>query len=244
MNLYNTNDQVDKHNNDLFDHRTAHKYVIPAADMIDTEVSTIPCGGPYEDTVCMARRFTGGLESSLKLFDECTVMVTTNVNVKDGLVNGSCGTFKGVTTSRAGAVKVIWVHFPNTNVGLTKKAQSVALYRKAGIQATWTPLHRVQRKFDVSKEKVLTHIVRKQFPICPRGASTIHKTQGLTLTGGYVDFEGRTTAGLCYVAFSRFIDVNSLQVVNFSVSQCKSHAGHERHKAKTTENHSPPPYGL
>ena len=65
--------------------------------------------------------------------------------------------------------------------------------------------------------------VRKQFPIRPAYAMTIHKSQGLTINKGVIDLStnsGLLPHGLAYVAFSRFRSfddflLNNVQSFNF-----------------------------
>ena len=60
---------------------------------------------------------TGQLCYQLKVSKCCRVAITTNINVKDGLVNGAMGTIRDFTKTERGEIHIIWVEFDNNNVG-------------------------------------------------------------------------------------------------------------------------------
>lgn len=48
-----------------------------------------------------------------------------------------------------------------------------------GIQSTWTPIKPITTQFAVGRNRT-AQVVRKQFPLRPAAAKTIHRSQGDT----------------------------------------------------------------
>ena len=131
----------------------------------------------------------------LKLAIGACVMLTTNVDVADGLVNGARGEVVHVVCVDGKVVKVL-VKFDHPDIGL-KAAQS-SPYRSTFQCAVPRPISKHEVKFPAQGAEV-THL---QFPLTLAWATTIHKVQGLTLDAIVVDMKGgRFSPGQAYVAF-------------------------------------------
>ncbi|KAK3926419.1 ATP-dependent DNA helicase [Frankliniella fusca] len=64
---------------------------------------------------------------------------------------------------------------------------------------------------------------REQFPVTLAYSTTIHKSQGLTLTKAFVDIgEKEMSPGLTYVAFSRVKSLSGLNLAPFNYKRLKS----------------------
>ena len=84
---------------------------------------------------------------------------------------------------------IIWVKFDNTDVGEKTRHENRQLY-VTGIEPTWTPIKPVTAEFKVSRTRSV-QVVRKQFPLRPAAARTIHRAQGDTEARIVVNFETR-----------------------------------------------------
>ena len=131
------------------------------------------------------RSETGGLHNVLRIAVNARVMLTANVDVSDGLVNGAMGTVVAVITDDKNNVSKILVHFDNASVGL-KSIQSSS-HRSIHPNAVPIVKHEIQFLAKGKKGAEITHI---QFPLTLAWATTIHKMQGLTLDEIVVDMKG------------------------------------------------------
>ena len=168
-------------------------------------------------TLSNKRQETGGLHSVLKLAIGARVMLTTNVNVSDGLVNGARGEVVHVVTNNDNKVTTVLVKFDNDHVGL--KAIQTSPYRSTYCNAV--PIAKYEVVF-CAKARKGSEITRLQFPLTLAWATTIHKVQGLTLDEIVVDMKGsRFNPGQVYVAFSRVKTLQRLYILNFNASAIK-----------------------
>ena len=118
------NADVDKHNANMLNSLATEnqQYSIKASDAIAGQTSHIDLS-----TLSGKRSETGGLHGVLKLAVGARVMLTTNVDVSDGLVNGARGQVVHVVTNSNNDVTTVLVKFDNSLVG--SKAAQQSIYR-------------------------------------------------------------------------------------------------------------------
>ena len=131
---------------------------------------------------------TGGLQAKLVLAVGCRVMLRRNIDTSSGLVNGAIGTVCNITQSR------VTVQFDHMSSPYDVEV--------------------VSSKFMIMKS---FYVYRRQFPLIPAAAITIHKSQGLSLDSCMVDLSVMVFgAGMAYVALSRVRTLSGLHLANFS----------------------------
>ena len=109
---------------------------------------------------------------------------------------------------------IIWVLFPDTDIGKKQRRENMHLYNtKTIINRTWTPILEVTRQFRIN-QKSQVQILRRQFPLRPASAKTIHCCQGDTLNAAVVDFPHSTQEHMHYVSLSRVRNSSSLHIIN------------------------------
>ena len=180
-------------------------------------------------------RDTGNLRHILNIKVGARVMLTTNVDVSDGLTNGSMGIVQYIALDERGSsIKAVLVKFDGENVGTNAKKSSE--FRQMFSSAV--PIYKGQATFTVHGRKSC-HASRTQFPLTLAWAVTIHKCQGLTLDEVAVDMspsKGRFSAGQAYVAFSRVRELNKLHIINYTRSQIRVSPNAEAEMVRLREN--------
>ena len=139
-------------------------------------------------------------------------MIICNLNVEDGLVNGTCGTLKYIQLDDKDLKpKILWFEFTSPSIGAIKRLNSKALYH-IDINDNWTPL--IKFTVDLSaKIGFKGQLTRSQFPIIPAEATTVHKSQGSTYEKVCVDLDGRFNKSMIYVALSRVTSISGLYLL-------------------------------
>ena len=161
---------------------------------------------------------TGNLKKILSVKVNAKLMITTNIDVNDGLTNGAMGTVTNVVIDeRTGKMICILVAFDSKHVG--QEAIHTSVYKSKNKNAV--PIYKTQATFPIHK-KTSYQATRSQFPLTLAWAVTIHKCQGLTLPEIVIDMtpaKGRFKPGEAYVAFSRVRTLEKLHIINYTQNQ-------------------------
>lgn len=150
--------------------------------------------------------------------------ITTNIDVSDGLFNGSTGLLKAIEFASArdeSGRRVpyrVWMHFPDLRVGAHKRKTSQSIIKQRlkinNDYQLWTPIERIQRRMSKSFVCEGVQVVRSQIPLVPCNGMTIAKCQGATMETVVVSVKGTGNAKLSraelYVACSRATSLNGL----------------------------------
>ena len=142
-------------------------------------------------------------------------MITTNINVTDGLTNGAMGTVTNVVIDeRTGKMSTILVSFDSKHVG--QEAMHTSVHKSTNQNAV--PIYQIQATFPIQK-KASYQATKSQFLRTCAWAVTIHKCQGLTLPEIVIDMtpaKGKFKPGQAYVAFSRVRTINKLHIISYT----------------------------
>lgn len=234
--LFITNALVNSHNDAIFQMSTGQKAEVPAIDIVVGDIS--------EDLKEKTRQRipkdptkTMGLYSLVYVTVGQKYDLTSNVSVLDGITNGTECTvckidYRVPCSSRP---SIIWVLFSDPSIGKTCRQENKHLYNPT-IPLTWTPLLEITRQFKITKSKQIS-ILRKQFPIRPSAAKTVHRCQGDTLDEVVVDFPPSTREHMHYVGLSRVRNIDSLHVLRLTENKIKvnSKVLQEMHRLRSTK---------
>lgn len=124
---------------------------------------------------------TKGLNKYLCLGEGLPAEICVNIDVSDGLANGTPCTISKLDFRVPGSSRcsIVWVKFCSEDIGKKCRTQYQHLF-SPDISSTWTPIIETTRKFNISYYKSF-HVTRRQFPLCLAAAKTVHKAQGCTL---------------------------------------------------------------
>ena len=122
----------------------------------------------------------GNLESQLQLKIGAQVMLISNLDIDDRLVNGLVGTVKQIKYKN-NEVSVVHVKFNDNNAGREAMQSDVTAQ-----QHNWVPIKKHQALFGLRKNKQQPSVKRTQFSLTLSWACTAHKVQGLSLAEGVV----------------------------------------------------------
>jgi len=141
---------------------------------------------------------------NLKIKIGAQVMLIYNIDVENGLVNGSMGIIKAIEDN------LPKVEFAN--------GQSIIVEKQS-----WEIKEQivVKNREGVEEIKYRTVAKRTQIPLKLAFSSTLHKSQGLTLSYADLDFSDAFESGMVYVGLSRVRDINNLTLKPFNLSKIK-----------------------
>ena len=149
---------------------------------------------------------TGNLESQLKLKIGAQVMLTSNLDIDDRLVNGLVGTVKQIRYKN-NEVSAVYVKFNDNNAG--REAMQIDVTAQ---QHNWAPIKKRQALFGLRRNKQQPSVKKTQFPLTLSWACTVHKVQGFSLAEGVVSFDLEKQKSFnqrqIYVALSRISSMN------------------------------------
>ncbi|XP_073978327.1 uncharacterized protein [Rhodnius prolixus] len=140
---------------------------------------------------------TANLSKTINLFVGAKIMIKRNIDIANGIVNGTIGVVERFVYK-----------------GKFVESLIVVVNNKP------FTLERVQARFQLIKN---IYVHRKQFPVSLSYAVTIHKSQGLTLDCLFTSLGKEVFApGMHYVALSRVTNLNGLYLIDFDSSKIKA----------------------
>ena len=239
--IYPENVPRDRHNKLVLEGAEGELLTLKAIDELPSEIRTARSQAAARNEVDdLPPHLTGGLPSCLQLKSNFPVEVTNNVDVNDGICNGSDGLFM------AHKAEKLWIKFYLKRVGIKKRSEPMTrhLQKLHNLQHDWTPIDRNSKDITKCGKKTMvrkTLVTRKQFPVVLAAARTIHHSQGCTYQEGGIDMGSSFTQGqrapfivpgMHYVALARYTCLDKVWLKDFDVRKArvcpKAHAEMER----------------
>ena len=167
-----------------------------------------------------------GLENLVQLKVGIQYMIFNNIDVADGLVNGTTGTLRRIqkyldTSDNQIRAEFIWFEFDEESVGVKLRVKHANLYQVNSndndrVPANWTPFFPTTATYRI-RSGVKWSVERTQFPITVAEALTIDKAQGQTYSCVAFDLNQTSKRGVktmnkshLYVALSRVRRIEDL----------------------------------
>ena len=185
LHVYATNKEVNDYNKKMLDSGCSDIKQILAKDFKKDRTT----GELKKMAEPIGATDTDSLPASLSLAKGAKVMLTRNIDVADGLVNGAIGHVTDFVGKEPETLEAIEVTFERRDVG-----------KKAGRESKDGNRVFIKR---VEDEPRKCRSVRHQFPLKLAWACTAHKVQGMTTDKVVVNLDNVFSPGQAYVALSR-----------------------------------------
>ncbi|XP_028405246.1 ATP-dependent DNA helicase PIF1-like [Dendronephthya gigantea] len=210
--MFIQNAKVDEYNGTVYHASTGKKYIIIAQDSVIGANSAELRDKILRQVPFLSTRNTKQLARNLALAEGERTEIALNVRTDDGLTNGASNVIRLVQLYQPEKPSgIIWVQFDDEDVGKKTRQENRRLYVQ-GIKVTWTPIKAVTSQFAVGRNKS-AQVVRKQFPLRPAAAKTVHRSQGDTQSKIVVNLDTkRAIPHIHYVALSRVTSIDGLYV--------------------------------
>ena len=156
---------------------------------------------------------------NLQLAEGERTELAANLRTDDGMTNGAANIIRKIQLhERSRPSGIIWVEFDHANVGEKTRHDYRHLFVQ-GIERSWTPIKPFTAQFAIGRNRN-AQVVRKQFPLRPAAAKTIHRSQGDTETRIVVNFSTRRTIPhIHYVGLSRVTTIEGLHITDLCESK-------------------------
>ena len=202
LHIFAENALVDKHNNKMLSLISKPSVSLIAHDHYPQNVPQ----ADIDKALSRNRTETGGLDCRIDLKEDSKVMLTSNLDTDDHLINGQMGKVAKIKLSQTHQnPQVIYVKFDDEDAGrntISKSSDSYAIVNHV------VPIVPVLAHIKINNNRPSSpEIQRTQFPLTLAWACTVHKVQGLTLDKVVFSFElfkqKSFNFGQVYVALTR-----------------------------------------
>ena len=212
LHIWAENQPVNQYNVTRLNQIPAQQYILTAIDQYPPHVSK----QDIDRVLARSRSETGGLDYQISIKEGCRVMLTTNIDIADRLINGQMGTvIKIEVDGNTKKTNIVYIKFDDSEAGkdaIAKHSNNFAHNNQA------VPIVPVLTKIKVKPGKPSSpEIQRTQFPLKLAYAFTVHKVQGLTLKNVVISFDllkqRSFNYGQIYVALSRSTTLQGLHIL-------------------------------
>ena len=212
LHIWAENNPVNEHNLKILQELPKPLFVLRSVDQYPLEVTK----QDIDKFLTKGHSETGGLDFEILIKEGARVMLTTNIDITDRLINGQMGTTVRIHIDQiTNKPSKVYVKFDDERAGritIDKSADSYATVNNV------VPIVPVLVKIKIRPGKPSSpEIQRIQFPLTLAWACTVHKVQGLTLENIVVSFDlfkqRSFNYGQAYVALSRATSLSGLHIL-------------------------------
>ena len=212
LHIWAENKPVNEYNVTRLNQIPGQEYILTAIDQYPPHVSK----QDIDRVLARSRSETGGLDYHISIKKGCRVMLTTNIDIADRLINGQMGTvIKIELDGNTKKTNIVYIKFDDSEAGkdaIAKHSNNFAHNNQV------VPIIPVLTKIKIKPDKPSSpEIQRTQFPLTLAYVCTIHKVQGLTLKNVVISFDLLKQPffnyGQIYVALSRSTALQGLHIL-------------------------------
>ena len=212
LHIWAENQPVNQYNVTRLNQIPVQQYILTAIDQYPPHVSK----QDIDRVLARSRSETGGLDYQISIKEGCRVMLTTNIDIADRLINGQMETvIKIEVDGNTKKTNIVYIKFDDSEAGkdaIAKHSNNFAHNNQA------VPIVPVLTKIKVKPGKPSSpEIQRTQFPLKLAYAFIVHKVQGLTLKNVVISFDllkqRSFNYGQIYVALSRSTTLQGLHIL-------------------------------
>ncbi|XP_074109916.1 uncharacterized protein LOC141534456 [Cotesia typhae] len=209
--LFNTNKAVTRYNSKILN-LAQEKTISIAKDEFTGCTSAEQTTSFRQKLHKMSLIDTGRLPYETVFVVNVFYMITTNIDVSDGLANGAVGRLVYIEYNGDRDVNVAWLEFPNSlKIGQKIRRKVAGHVAAHQISKTAVPITRRSSTISLNNSKTI-NVKRSHLPLVCAGATTIHKSQGSTYPGIVYEYDKTHPLSLVYVALSRVTSVDGLYI--------------------------------
>ncbi|KAL6484420.1 hypothetical protein MHYP_G00064660 [Metynnis hypsauchen] len=201
LHIFATNKEVDGYNSAAITSQFSDITNIDAEDY-----KKDPRSGQMQKQGAPFKGEKGDLIDTLQVAVGARVMLTRNIDVQDGLVNGCFGTVAKIITQTHNSVAVVQM------IGLELDNTDAGQKHRNKVPGASDNVVYIEREEESLRKK---GTVRRQFPLKLAFACTAHKVQGMTTHCAVVSLKKVFEPGMAYVALSRTTSLSGLHVIDY-----------------------------
>ena len=121
LHIWAENALVDEHNQKKLEAIHAPLFILKAKDQYPKNVNK----QDIDRALARGRSETGGLEFESQIKEGARIMLTTNINIQDSLINGQMGTVVRIQVNDGNEPKIVFIKFDDENAGKTMRSNTV-----------------------------------------------------------------------------------------------------------------------
>ena len=198
IHLFNTNRDVDSFNNSKIISLPGDLVTVIAKTSfkkLDGNPQHIINGLMNDYNKCYIKN---GLIGELLLKIGARYRILFNMDVKDGIVNGTNGYLRHISYNEKKLPILIWLECNSSRAGAMKRKPFIDYMKKNKIDLNLVPIEMVTKAMKLSNSDlsyVVNHTAyRTQFPVLPCEGITVHRAQGKTLPGVAAHCDAQTSS--------------------------------------------------
>ena len=214
--LFFTNKECQEYNDAVYSRLESEAAVSFAVDMVHGATSEQERTNILEYAKSLSTSDADGIPYQVKLKVGATYMVPINIDVADGIFNGTTGILQHIeyaTTAEGIEIPIrAYLDFQDPMIGSSIRTKYRAHQQALNIQPHLTPIGLKKKVLSKSFTQNNVQIIRRQIPLIAADGITINKAQGSSFKKVVVRVTKQLRRDLLYVGCSRSFTLDGLYI--------------------------------